>query len=196
MNAAWHKLPDTFTTATALARGVHPRDLYGARDRGDIVELSRGVFRRADAPPASYPDLLAVAYRAPRAIVCCVSAAAVYDLTDVIPSRVQIAVTTRDRPPRISYPDTEVFRFSAGTFELGLATIEAAPDEPVRIYDPARTVVDLMRLRHRLGEPLAHGALRRYLRRPDAQPGLLMRLATTLDVRQPLRLALDVASAQ
>jgi hypothetical protein len=196
MNGAWHELPDTFTTATALARGLHPRDLYGARDCGDIVELSRGVFRRADAPPASYPDLLAVAYRAPRAIVCCVSAAAVYDLTDVLPRRVQIAVTIRDRPPRISYPDTEVFRFSAGTFDLGVSTIEAAPGEPVRIYDPARTVVDLMRLRHRLGEPLAHGALRRYLRRPDAQPGLLMRLATTLDVRQPLRLALDVASAQ
>jgi predicted transcriptional regulator of viral defense system len=192
----WRGLPDTFTTATARARGVHPRDLYSARDSGDIVELSRGVFRRADAPPASYPDLLAVAYRAPRAIACCVSAAAVFDITDVIPSRVQIAVTTRDRPPRISNPAVEVFRFSASTFELGLSTIEAAPHERVRIYDPARTVVDLMRLRHRLGEPLAHAALRRYLRRHDAQPGLLLRLATSLDVRQPLRLALDVASAQ
>jgi hypothetical protein len=109
---------------------------------------------------------------------------------------VQIAVTTQDRPPRISYPTTEVFRFNARTFELGLSTIEAAPDERVRIYDPARTVIDLMRLRHRLGEPLAHAALRRYLRRPDAQPGLLLRLATSLDVRQPVRLALDVASAQ
>lgn len=196
MDVAWRRLPDTFTTATALARGVHPRDLYSARDSGDIVELSRGVFRRADAPPASYPDLLAVAYRAPRAIVCCASAAAVYDITDVIPSRVQIAVTTRDRPPRISYPAVEAFRFSVGTFELGLSTIEVATGERVRIYDPARTVVDLMRLRHRLGEPLAHAALRHYLRRHDAQPGLLLRLATSLDVRQPLRLALDVASTQ
>lgn len=175
---------------------MHPRDLYQARDSGDIVELSRGVFRRADAPPASYPDLLAVGYRAPRAIVCCVSAAAVYDLTDAMPPRVQIAVTTQDRPPQISYPATEVFRFGVDTFELGLSTIVAAPEEHVRIYDPARTVVDLMRLRHRLGEPLAHIALRRYLRRRDAQPGLLLRLATSLDVRQPMRLALDVASAE
>ncbi|MQA86843.1 MAG: hypothetical protein GEV03_19985 [Streptosporangiales bacterium] len=193
--AAWQSLPDTFTTRTARARGVHPRDLYKWRDGAEIVELSRGVFRRADAPPASYPDLLAVAYRAPRAIVCCVSAAAVHDLTDELPAAVQIAVPTQDRPPRISYPPTEVFRFDADTFEFGLSSIEAAPGERVRIYDPARTVVDLMRLRHRLGEPLAHAALHRYLRRRGAQPAQVLRLAATLDVYGPVRLALDVASA-
>lgn len=188
-------MPDTFTTRTARARGVHPRDLYSWRDQNDTVELSRGVFRRADAPPASYPDLLAVSYRAPRAIVCCVTAAAVHDLTDQLPPAVQIAVPTRDRPPRIAFPPTEVFRFDTATFELGLSHIDAAPGEPVRIYDPARTLVDLMRLRHRLGEPLAHAALHRYLRRDDAQPALLLRLAAVLDVYGPVRSALDVASA-
>lgn len=66
-----------------------------------------------------------------------------------------------------------MFRFDFETFELGLSSVEAAEGEQVRVYDPARTVVDLMRLRHRLGEPLAHGALRRYLRRRDAQPPYL-----------------------
>lgn len=192
---AMGSLPTTFTTATARARGVHPRDLYRARDSVEIIELSRGVYRRADAPPASYPDLLAVAYRAPRAIVCCLSAAAVHDLTDEIPRNVQIAVTTRARPPQIDFPTIEVFRFSAHAFDLGLSHIEAARQEYVRIYDPARTVVDLMRLRHRLGEPLAHSALHRYPRRRDARPGELLRLATTLGVAGPMRHALDVASA-
>jgi hypothetical protein len=88
-----------------------------------------------------------------------------------------------------------VFRFGAETFELGLSSVEAAPGNPVRIYDPGRTVVDLMRLRHGLGGPLAHGALHRYLRRPDARPDELLRLATALGVFGPVRLALDVASA-
>lgn len=83
----FQELPDTFTTATALARGVHPRVLYALRDSGDVVELSRGVFRRADAPLASEPDLLAVAYRSPVAIVCCRSAAAVHELSDELPPR-------------------------------------------------------------------------------------------------------------
>lgn len=189
-------MPDTFTTRFALERGVHPRDLYRWRDTGRTIELSRGVFRRAAAPPATYPDFLAVAYRAPRAVICCVSAAAVHDLTDELPSAVQLAVPTQDRRPYIDQPPTEVYRFDTETFDVGLSSIEAAPGEPVRIYDPTRTVVDLMRLRHRLGEPLAHAALHRYLRRPDARPRELLRTAAWLDVLGPMRTALDIASAQ
>lgn len=127
--------------------------------------------------------------------MCYVSAAAVHDLTDAMPPAVQIAVPTRDRPPRITYPPTEAFRFDSSSFELGLSSIDAAPGEPVRIYDPARTVIDLMRLRHRLGEPVAHRALQRYLRRHDAQPAHLLRLATRLGVLGSVRSALDVAIA-
>src|SRR5262249_52622165 len=165
------------TTEMALGRGISPRDRYAARDAGEVVEMSRGVFRQADAPPASYPDLLAVAHRSPVAVVCLLSAAAVHDLTDEIPSVVQIAVPRASHPPRISFPPTSVLRFEPSTFELGLSHIEAAPGEPVRIYDPARTVVDLMRLRHRVGEPTALAAVHRYLRRPEARPAQLLRIA-------------------
>jgi hypothetical protein len=53
-----------------------------------------------------------------------------------------------------------------------------------------------MRLRQRLGEPLAYAALRRYLRRRDARPGELLSLARALDVLGPMRTALDLASAE
>lgn len=194
MTASLQVLPDTFTTATARGRGVHPRDLYAWRDSGEVVELSRGVFRRADAEAASWPDL-AVAYRAPRAIVCCVSAAAVHGLTDELPGAVQIAVAARAHPPRIEYPPTSVFRFDEATFEIGRSHVEAAPGEPVRIYDAARTVVDLIRLRHRLGEPIAFGALNRYLRVSGARPGLLLEYAERLDAFGPVARALEVANA-
>ncbi|MFV0458395.1 MAG: type IV toxin-antitoxin system AbiEi family antitoxin domain-containing protein [Actinomycetales bacterium] len=189
-------LPSTFTTQTARSRGVHPRDLYAWRDAGPIVELSRGVFRRADAPPASFPDALAVAYRSPGAIMCCVSAAAIYDLTDEMPQTVQIAVSKRSHAPQIDYPPVTVFRFTESTFELGLSSFEAAPGELVRIYDAARTVVDLMRFRLRFGEPVAHAALNRYLTTRGARPSLLLDYAESLGVFGPVRAALDVASAQ
>jgi hypothetical protein len=188
-------LPPTFTTAAARDSGLHPRDLYAARDAGLILELSHGVFRRADAAPASFPDLLAVAYRNSTAITCLVSAAAVHDLTDEIPAAVQIAVPRTSRPPKISFPPTAVFRFEPSSFELGLTSLEAAPGEYVRIYDPTRTVVDLMRLRHRVGEPTALAALHRYLRRRDSRPAELLELAATLRVHGPVLHALDVASA-
>ena len=64
------------------------------------------------------------------------------------------------------------------------------------MYDAPRTVVDLMRLRHRLGEPVAHAALFRYLSRPGARPPLLLDYAAALGVYGPMRHALDVASAR
>lgn len=60
-------LPLTFTTETARPRGVHPRNPHTWRDHGNLMKLTRGVFRRADAPPASYPDALAVSHRSPAA---------------------------------------------------------------------------------------------------------------------------------
>ncbi|WP_066913639.1 type IV toxin-antitoxin system AbiEi family antitoxin domain-containing protein [Millisia brevis] len=189
-------LPSTFTALTSREYGVHPRDLYAWRDDGLIIELSRGVFRRADAPPASYPDMIAVAYRAPRAIVCCVSAAVVHDLTDEMPPSVQIAVPKRSHTPVIAYPPVAVFRFDEATFELGLSSFEAGPGEPVRIYDAPRTVVDLMRFRKRLGEPIAHVALHRYLAAPSPRPALLLEYAEALGTFGPMRAALDVASAR
>lgn len=193
---ALQTLPNTFTTKTALKSGVHPSTLYRWREDGEIIELSRGVFRQTDAPLPTYPDFLAAAYRSPKAIVCCLAAAAVYDLTDEIPRTVQIAVMAQQRPPRISYPPTETFRFNKATFELGLSSIEAAPGEYVRIYDSTRTVIDLMRMRHRLGEPLAHIALRRYLRERGAQPAHSLKFAAALDVYGPIRTALEVLTAQ
>ena len=63
-----------------------------------------------------------------------------------------------------------MFRVAPATFELGLSSVEAAPGEWVRVYDAARTVVDLMRLRHRLGEVVAHTAVNRAVSRGVARP--------------------------
>lgn len=189
-------LPVTFTTRAALRAGAHPRDLYRWRDDGDVIELSRGVFRNAAAPEPSFPDLLAVGMRAPHAIVCCVSAAVAHGLSDEMEPAVQIAIASGRNLARITFPPTTVFRFDAETFELGLSQLEVAPDEFTRIYDPARTVVDLMRLRHRLGEPVAHTVLNRYLESPGAKPGRVLEYANALGVVGPVRLALDIAGAR
>jgi len=188
-------LPATFTTGQARGAGVHTRELYRWRDAGEVVELSRGVFRRADAPEATYPELLALAHRVPVAVVCLVSAAAIHDLTDEQPRAVQFAVPRGTRSPRITYPPVEAHHFDAATFELGLAAVQAAPGESVRVYSPARTVADLMRMRRRIGEPLALAALRRHLASPAASPGRLLEVARALDVLGPVRAAVDVLEA-
>jgi hypothetical protein len=77
----------------------------------------------------------------------------------------------------------------------GLTRLEAAPGEYIRSCDPTRTVVDLMRLRHRVGQLTALAVLQRYLRRRDSRSAELLERAAALRVHRPLLHALDVASA-
>jgi hypothetical protein len=77
-------------------------------------------------------------------------------------------------------------------FELGLTGFEAAPGESVRIYDAARTVVELIRLRHRFGEPLAYTVLNRYLKGPAGHRRQVLTYAPQLGAERTVRSTLDV----
>lgn len=184
-------LPPTFTTAEAERAKLWRRHLYRLRDDGDLLELARGVYRKADAPETAHLDLLAVTHRAPAGIVCLTSSLALHGLTDDVPAAVQLAVPRGGHRPRIAYPPTEVLVFDAATFDLGRDTFEAAPGEQVPVYGPARSVVDAMRLRRRVGEPQALRALRLYLETRGARPTELLEYARALDVEGPVRRAVE-----
>ncbi|GIF95339.1 type IV toxin-antitoxin system AbiEi family antitoxin domain-containing protein [Catellatospora citrea] len=189
-------LPPTFTAARARDAGIGSRDLRHLADSGDVDELSRGVYRRSDAPESAYLDLLAVAARCPDGVVCLESALSLHDLIDDLPGEVHLAVARGHHAPHITYPVVDVHRFDDVTFEIGVEWFEAAPGEHVRVYSPARSVVDAMRLRHRVGDGLALHALRRYLRR-TGQRGVpeLLRLARSFRVEGPVRFAVEAVLA-
>ena len=189
-------LPPTFTAAQARAAGIASRDLYRMRDDGVLIDLSRGVFRKADAPESAYLDLLAVAARVPGAVVCGESALALHDLIDDVPAAVHIAVPRGKHTPAIAFPPTVVSRYDAATFDLGVERFEAAPGETVAVYSAARSVVDAMRQRHRLGETLALHALGRYLRSGGARDVVaLLDLARALGVESAVRSATEAVLA-
>jgi predicted transcriptional regulator of viral defense system len=165
-----------------IERGARWEDLYRLRDRGELIELSRGVYRLADAPATAHLDLLAVCRRAPEGMICLNSAASFWDLSDEMPDAVRLAVARGKHRPRIAYPPTRVHVFAATTFSLGRVTEEIDSGETIAISSKERTVVDLMRFRSRVGRDLALRALRRYLQGGDAKPGELLALARRLRV--------------
>jgi len=169
-----------FRARDAAEAGVHPRELYALRDEGFLVELSRGVYRLADAEMSPYLDLVAVSRRSPRGAICLNSALSFWDLTDEVPAEVHLAVPRGSHRPRISYPPVRVHVFAAGTFELGRERVRLESSEEIHVYSPERSVVDVVRLRGRVGTGVAYEALRSYLRRPGASAGELLRLARRL----------------
>jgi len=185
----------TFTTGQARDAGLAWRELYKLRDTGEVIEITRGVFRFADAPPLAYPEFVAVARRAPHATICLTSALQWWGLTDELPREVHLAVRRGTHRPTITYPPTRVHVFDASTFDVGRVRADAGDNEPIWISSADRTIVDMMRLRHRVGPDLALNSIRRYLASPDASPGALLRLARTLRVQTAVAAALEALQA-
>ena len=151
----------TLRTKEALELGIHPRTLYTLRDAGVLQQLSRGLYRLADLPPLANPDLVIVARRIPHAVICLISALAFHDLTTQIPHKVDVALSSGSAMPVIEYPPLRLFRFSGSAWSEGV-TVHRIDETPVRVYEPAKSVADCFKFRHRLGLDVALEALRLY----------------------------------
>jgi len=176
----------TLRTSEAVARGIHPRTLYQLRDAARVVELSRGVYRLAELPAPSQPDLVTVALRVPQAVVCLISALALHELTTEIPHEVYLALPRTARHPRLDTPPLRVFRFSGAAFTEGLET-RAIDRVSVRVYGPAKTVADCFKCRHKVGLDVALEALKQCLARGRARPAELLRAARVCRVERVMR---------
>jgi hypothetical protein len=188
--AELRQLGPVFRSGDAVAAGVTWRNLYALRDDGQLTELSRGLFQLADQD-LEHVDFVAVCGRVPDGMICLDSALAYWDLTDEIPRKVHVAVPTGAHRPTIDYPPTQVHVFAAGTFELGRQEVVGQAGEWFWVSDRERTVVDVFRLRHRVGEDLAYAGLRGYLQsRP--QLARLAEIAQALRAWGPLSEALQV----
>ncbi len=163
-------------TAHALELGIHPEALYRLRDRGEIVEVSRGLFRLATLPPLSQPDLVAVATRIPTGVICLVSALSFHGITTEIPHEIQIALPPGSARRRVRQPPTRVFQFSGPSFEEGIETHEV-DGVTVRVYGPEKTVADCFRFRNKVGLPIAIEALRLCRERKQASVRVLLEFA-------------------
>lgn len=166
----------TLRTKQALALGIHPRTLYRLRDAGRLERVSRGVYRLASLAPLSNPDLVTVAIRVPRAVVCLISALDFHGLTAEIPREVQIALPRATHTPSIDYPPIRVFRFTGEALTAGImdADIDGVN---VRLYDPSKTVVDCFRFRNKLGMEVVLVALTRWRDRRIGKPADLLHYA-------------------
>jgi predicted transcriptional regulator of viral defense system len=181
-----------FRVGEAERAGVPRYELYRLRARGELDSVGRGVFRRAGSAISSSADLATVCARVPGGIICSNSALAYWDLTDELPAAVHIALPRGSHRPHIDFPATEVHVFAAATFGLEHREETSETGERLSIYSPERAVVDAMRLSHRVGRDTALQALKRYLRRADAQPRRLVAVARELGGQRRLTDALEV----
>jgi predicted transcriptional regulator of viral defense system len=138
---------------------IPPASLYHLVDTGAIERVGRGLYSLPDAEASESHSLAEACKRVPQGIICLLSALAFHGLGTQSPFEVWMALDRKARRPRLEYPPLRIARFSGSALTEG---IEEHPIEgvTVRLYNPAKTVVDCFKYRNKVGLDVALEALR------------------------------------
>jgi predicted transcriptional regulator of viral defense system len=174
--------------------GVTAATISRMKERGLVLQLGRGLYQLPDASFDANHALAEAAKLVPRGVVCLISALAFHELTDTISRGVWMAIGAKDRRPSIEQPRLVIVRFGPKVFSKGIEehVIEGVK---VRIFNPAKTVVDLFRYRQRAGQRyqkspglnLALEGMREALRQRKATPAEIVRYAEEAGVWNAIR---------
>jgi predicted transcriptional regulator of viral defense system len=117
----------------------------------------------ADTDVSEHQSLAEACKRVPQGIICLLSALRFHQLTTQNPSEVWIAIDGKARRPRVDYPPLRFVRFSGAALHHGVSRHEIN-GSTIRVYEPAKTVADCFKYRHKIGLDIALEALREYRR--------------------------------
>jgi predicted transcriptional regulator of viral defense system len=153
-------------TQQAIDEGIAPRTLYQMRETGTVVRESRGLYRLADTEPGEYYDLVQVALRIPKGVICLISALSFHGLTTQIPHQVYVALPIAAEKPRLEYPPLRLFWLSPKTYLAGIEQHEL-DGVLVNIYGIEKTIADCFKFRNKVGMDVALDTLRNFQNRKD-----------------------------
>lgn len=159
----------TLRLSDLKSHGVHPPTLARLVEEGVLHQPSRGLYEIVGAATDLNHSFAEVGSRAPKAVICLVSALQFHEITLQNARSVWIAIGSKDRKPAIEYPPTRVMRFGPMGLSLGVET-HHIDSVPVKIFDPAKSIGDCFRFRNKVGIDVALEALRLGWRSSKASP--------------------------
>jgi predicted transcriptional regulator of viral defense system len=184
------------------AAGITAATLSRMKEKGLVLRLGRGLYQLPETSIDANHSLAEAAKLVPKGVVCLVTALAFHQLTDTMPSRVWMAIGPKDRRPRAAHPPLQFVRFRDKMLRSGI-TEHLIEGVRVRIYNPAKTVVDLFRYRQRAGKRyqkspglnLALEGLREVLRQRKATPAEIARYAGEAGIWKVVQPCLEAMTA-
>jgi predicted transcriptional regulator of viral defense system len=97
--------------------------------------------------------------RLPKGVLCLMSALVYHRIGTQNPNQVWMAIDVKAWRPRVDYPRMRIVRFSGPALSEGIMTVKVG-SATLRVYDPAKTVADCFKYRHKIGLEVAVEALR------------------------------------
>jgi predicted transcriptional regulator of viral defense system len=145
------------------AHGIARQYLRLAEQKGLVVRSGRGLYISADAAITEFHSFAEAAKRAPRAVICLLSALRFHDIGTQSPFEVWMAIGEKDRRPVSEIPRLRIVRFSRKSLHFGQTTHDVE-GVPLRVFSVAKTVADCFKYRNKIGLDVALEALRESIR--------------------------------
>ena len=128
----------------------------------------------------------------PKGVICLMSAARYYELTNFLPDSVDVAIERKKKVVTLpDWPEIKIFYFNPSRMNLGVTEVQEG-DNVFHIFDIEKTVVDIIYYRNKIGIEETSEVLRNYLKRKDRQIDRLYAYAKQLRCEKVVRTYLEV----
>lgn len=149
-----------------LLRPTDLADIKGVRveigrlvEDGRLIKTGRGLYSLPTVDYNEQQSYIEIAKRAPKAVICLLSALRFHDLTTQNPFEIWFAIEGTSRKPDIDFMPVRVMRFSGDAFTAGIET-KTIDGISLKVYSPAKTVADCFKYRNKISVAVAIEALR------------------------------------
>ena len=166
--------------------GVHRRELYALRDRGDLEVIGRGLYRLIEVPEPSLPDFIPVAKKIPHGVICLISALAYHEITTQIPHFVYVALPSTAHQPAIAHPPMRYFWYTEKLLTTGVET-HIIDGCVINIFNVEKTLIDCVKFRNKIGMDVVLEALKMYWRGGQTNLDKLIEYAKLFRVEKILK---------
>jgi predicted transcriptional regulator of viral defense system len=167
-----------------MLRYLHKRQL--------IERAGRGLYRLG-GQMEEHRTLIEASKLVPKGVICLLSALRFHEIGTQEPYDVWMALPNSAWRPRVKTLRMRFVYPSGRTFTEGIE-IRELPGGKIRIYDPAKTVVDTFKFRNKVGLDVAIEALRDCLRSRKATRDELWRYAAICRVQKIMKPYMEALS--
>lgn len=148
---------------------IRPKDLakYGiAREylfrlyrKGILERPERGIYVLPKKDLGEHQSIAEVCKKVPGGVICLLTALRFHEIGTQSPFEIWMAIDNKARRPQLKSVALHIVRFSGKAFKEGIETHDIKGIK-VRVYKPAKTVVDCFKYRNKIGLDVAIEALR------------------------------------
>jgi predicted transcriptional regulator of viral defense system len=153
------KSQGTIRTREAIALDIHPEYLRRLVEKGILLKSGRGMYTYIDAELSENHSLAVASHRVPRGIICLLSALQFHGIGTQAPFETWLAIDVNARTPSAESLPLRIVYMSGLALTTGIET-HTIEGIPVQIFNPAKTIVDCFKYRHKIGLDVALEALR------------------------------------